>query len=223
MNRPNLALRAQQVTFSFAEGDPVVNKVDLDVRQGERVALVGPSGCGKSTLLHLLAGILVPESGEVHVGGVTLSDLSQDERAAVRLRDFGFVFQFSELLPELTLRENVELPIRLMRRPGAGRGVASRLLDDLGIENVADRFPSQVSGGQRQRAAIARALVHRPGVVFADEPTGALDQESGAAALDALLRLSNETGASLVVVTHDDRVAGALDRVVPMSDGHVPG
>ena len=215
------SLYAEGVTFAFGDGPPAVSSAHLQVRSGERVALVGPSGCGKSTLLHLLAGILVPQAGHVTVSGATISSLTQDQRAAIRLRDFGFVFQFGELLPELTLRENIELPIRLTRRSARSLAEADPLLSSLGIGDVADRFPSQVSGGQRQRAAIARALIHRPRVVFADEPTGALDQAAGRAALDALLELSSQSGASIVLVTHDDRVASRLDRVVTMRDGSI--
>lgn len=217
------SLTATGVTFDFG-GEQVVRDVDLAIGPGERLALVGPSGSGKSTLLHLLAGVLVPTEGAVAFGESPLSRLNADDRAAIRLRDFGFVFQFAELLPELSLRENVELPCRILGQNRASyRSSAQDLLDVLGVSDVADRPPSKVSGGQRQRAAIARALVHRPAVVFADEPTGALDQETGAAALRALLGLSESMGSTIVVVTHDDRIAAQLDRVVHLRDGRISG
>lgn len=214
-----VAVRCDEVTFAFDNDDPVVRKVDLHVEAGQRVALVGPSGCGKSTLLHLVAGILVPQTGEVFLGDIALSSLDPDDRAAIRMQRIGFVFQFSELLPELSVRENVELPLRMLRRLRANNDAATSLLSQLGIDNVADRLPSQISGGQRQRVAIARALVHQPSVVLADEPTGALDRESGAAALEALLDLSRRFGTSLVVVTHDREVASKFDRTIAMNDG----
>lgn len=193
---------------------------DLTVEPGERVAIVGPSGSGKTTLLYCLAGILEPTRGQVVLHDQMLSDLSADERAAVRLECFGFVFQFAELVPELSLRENVELPLRLAGKQArtAGRR-ASELLELLGLMSVAHRRPGQVSGGQAQRCAVARALAPRPAVVFADEPTGALDAANGRVALSELVRLSQECETALVVVTHDAAVAEQLERRVDVCDG----
>ncbi|WP_377325986.1 ABC transporter ATP-binding protein [Pimelobacter simplex] len=207
----------------FAYGDQsILDGVDLDVGAGERIALLGPSGSGKSTLLYCLAGILVPTAGEVTFDRVSLGSLSRDARADVRLRSFGFVFQFAELVPELSVRDNVELPLRLL---GVGRREyrerAGLLLDQLGIADVADRRPTEVSGGQAQRCAIARAVVHRPRVIFADEPTGALDSGSADRSLDLLVDVSASVGASLVVVTHDPKVADRLDRTVLVADGRL--
>jgi putative ABC transport system ATP-binding protein len=212
---------AQSVSFEFPDGTVAVSGADIELRPGETVSLVGRSGSGKSTLLMLLAGILVPSEGVVILGGQTLSEASADERARVRLSRFGFVFQASDLLPELTLRENIELPLRLTGQSRAAKSEARRVAARLGIENLLDRHPTQVSGGERQRAALARAMVHSPEIVFADEPTGALDNETGQRAMDLLLELSAECGASLVVVTHDERVAGMLGRRLVMSDGHI--
>ncbi|QNN54840.1 ABC transporter ATP-binding protein [Nocardioides mesophilus] len=214
-------MSARSLSYAFPDGTVAVSGADLTLGLGETLALAGPSGSGKSTLLMLLAGILVPAEGVVDFDGESLSGASQDERARVRLTRFGFVFQSSDLVPELTLRENIELPLRLTGRSGAAGDEARDVASRLGIEELLDRHPAQVSGGQRQRAALARAVVHRPEVVFADEPTGALDRESGRRAMELLLALSAERGASLLVVTHDEKVAGMLSRRVVMSDGHV--
>jgi putative ABC transport system ATP-binding protein len=196
--------------------------VDLEVASSEVVAVMGASGSGKSTLLHCLAGILRPDSGEVRFAGERIDALSERERSALRRKDFGFVFQFGELVPELTLLENVALPLRLAglsRRTAAGR--ALEMLATLEVDDVAAKRASEVSGGQAQRVAVARALVHRPRVVFADEPTGALDTASGELVLDALCDLARDLGSSVVLVTHEARIAAYADREVVMRNGKV--
>ena len=213
-------LVARGVGYSFDAARRVLGPVDLAVPAGSRVALVGPSGSGKSTLLQVLAGVLSPDAGTVRFGDEPFSDLDQDGRARVRLERFGMVFQFAELVPELTLAENVELPLRILGR-AAERGRVGSLLEDLGIAHVASQLPSQVSGGERQRAALARAVVHDPQVILADEPTGALDQETGQVVISLLLECSRAVGASLVVVTHDIAVAEQLGRIVRLRDGLV--
>lgn len=214
-------LQLKEVTFAFDSiSSAVVNDVSLSLADGARLAIVGPSGSGKSTLLHLMAGILAPQTGEVIFENQHLHQLPQDARAAVRLRHFGFVFQFAELLPELSLAENVELPLRLLGRKSRERRV-SEVLSQVGIDRIAHRRPAQVSGGERQRAAIARALVHTPDVVFADEPTGALDQETGQVIMQRLLALSEESGTSLIVITHEPAVATMLDDSVALRDGQL--
>jgi putative ABC transport system ATP-binding protein len=170
--------------------------------------------------MQVLAGVLSPDAGTVRFGGEGFSDLDQDGRARVRLERFGMVFQFAELVPELTLAENVELPLRILGR-AAERGRVRSLLEDLGIAHVAGQLPSQVSGGERQRAALARAVVHEPQVILADEPTGALDQETGQDVISLLLARSRAVGASLVVVTHDMAVAQQLGTIVRLRDGLV--
>lgn len=189
---------------------------------GEVVALMGPSGSGKSTLLHCLAGILTPDTGRVQLGDVELSKLSESRRSDLRLRRLGFVFQFGDLVPELTLRENVALPLLLT---GTSHREAMRqaavLLTEMGIDDVSDRRGGAVSGGQAQRAAVARALVHRPAVIFADEPTGALDTVTGELVLDAMLRLARDAATTVLLVTHDNRVASHADRLITMRDGRV--
>jgi putative ABC transport system ATP-binding protein len=195
--------------------------VSVSVGSGEIVAVMGPSGSGKSTLLHCLAGILRPDAGEVTFDSTSVTGRSERARSALRLREFGFVFQFSDLIAELTLRENVLLPLQLNRAPGDAVQKAANLLAALEIDDVADRRPAEVSGGQVQRAAVARALVHAPAVVFADEPTGALDSVAGELVLTALVKLARDNGASVVLVTHDHRVAAHADREVILRDGKV--
>lgn len=191
--------------------------VDLELQAGEFVALLGPSGSGKSTLIHLSAGIDDPDSGSIHLHGRDLADCSAKERARLRRRDVGLVFQFFHLLPALTVRENVELPVLLDGRRDATETDA--LLDAVDLADRADHLPSELSGGQMQRAAIARALVTKPSLVLADEPTGNLDSVSGAAVLDVLERNVREAGAGMLMVTHDQAVARRADRVVRLRDG----
>lgn len=192
----------------------------LRVDRGEVVAVMGSSGSGKSTLLHCLAGIVRPDSGRVLFAGRDLGALSDTERSALRREAFGFVFQFGQLVPELTCLENVALPLRLGR---LGRREAERRaaewLDRLEVAEVAGKRPGEVSGGQGQRVAVARALVTRPQVVFADEPTGALDSLNGERVMRLLTGAARETGAAVVLVTHEARVAAYSDREVVVRDG----
>lgn len=208
------------LSYQYA-AEPVLGGVDLHVGSGEAVAVMGPSGCGKSTLLLLAAGILAPADGSVTVAGEPLGT-SPAERAAARRTRLGLVFQFGELIAELTLLDNVALAAELA---GIRRGVALTeardLLDRVGLADLSGRKPAEVSGGQAQRCAIARALVHRPAVVLADEPTGALDQANAAVVLDLMLEVTRERGAAILLATHDPTVAAACDRVVRMRDGAV--
>jgi len=192
----------------------------LDVWPGEVVAVMGPSGSGKSTLLHCLAGIVPPDGGEVTYGGQVLSRMSDGPRSALRRNEFGFVFQFGQLVVELTCVENVALPLRLA---GVGRRTAERearhWLAQLEVDDVAGKRPGEVSGGQGQRVAVARALVTRPRVIFADEPTGALDSLNGERVMRLLVDAANQTGAAVLLVTHEPRVAAYSDREVVVRDG----
>jgi putative ABC transport system ATP-binding protein len=193
--------------------------VDLAVAEGEFVSVMGPSGCGKSTLLHLLGGLDRPTAGEVHLGGRRVDELSEAAWALLRRRQVGFVFQFFNLIGNLTVADNIELPGLLAGlSPREARSRRRELLADLGIEELAGSVPSRVSGGQQQRVAIARALINRPAVLLADEPTGNLDSQSTREVL-ALLRRHHERGQTIVLVTHDARVASAADRVIHMRDG----
>lgn len=192
----------------------------VTVHPGEAVALTGASGSGKTSILYCLAGLIRPTSGHVILDKKNIVEMSDAERTDLRRRSFGFVFQFAELVPELTLRENVSLPLELNGiRGGKRRARVAELLERLGIGDQADRRPAQVSGGQMQRAAVARALVHRPAVLFADEPTGSLDSDTGKVVLAELMAMSREEGSAVLLVTHDATVAAAADRIVEVSDG----
>ncbi|SDG30310.1 putative ABC transport system ATP-binding protein [Sinosporangium album] len=196
--------------------------VDQTVRQGEALAVMGPSGSGKSTLLHCLAGIMKPDAGEVHLLGARVDTMKERARSALRRTRFGFVFQFGQLLPELPAVENVALPLMLGGVPrGQAVGQARSWFAPLGLADMEDRRPGELSGGQAQRVAIARALVTSPAVVFADEPTGALDQNTGHEVMDLLVSAIKGNGSSLVVVTHDPQVARWCDRVVEVRDGQI--
>jgi putative ABC transport system ATP-binding protein len=199
---------------------PALDGADFSIRPGEMVAVMGPSGSGKSTLLHCLAGIVRPEEGEVRYRERELSRMPDTERSALRRGEFGFVFQFGQLVPELTCLENVALPLRLggVRRKEAERR-AARSLERLEVDSSAAKRPGEVSGGQGQRVAVARALVTGPRVVFADEPTGALDSLNGERVMRLLSDAARETGAAVVLVTHEARVAAYADREVVVRDG----
>lgn len=213
------ALRLDDVTKDFG-GNPVLSGISLTINPGELVAVMGPSGSGKSTLLHCMSGVLQPTHGVVRFGDHELSAMSDTQRSRVRLRDFGFVFQDGQLLPELSNAENVALPAMLngmARRKAHARAV--ELLDQLGLGGLAERRPSQVSGGQAQRVAIARALAANPAIVFADEPTGALDQATGHEVMQMLTSVVRKSGAALVMVTHDTAVANWMERRIEIRDG----
>jgi putative ABC transport system ATP-binding protein len=219
MARPAVSAEGLQVTFGAT---PVLRGVDVELGTDEVTALMGPSGSGKSTLLHCLAGILAPDDGSVHVLGDSLTGLSEKNRARLRLRRMGFVLQGGELVPELTLAENVALPLQLLGTPyRAAMARATTMLESVGLDGAGDRRTGEVSGGESQRAAVARALVHEPEIVFADEPTGALDTVNGEQVLDLLLSTSRSRGASVLLVTHDHRIAAHADRVLVMRDGKI--
>ncbi|MEV4178920.1 MULTISPECIES: ABC transporter ATP-binding protein [unclassified Nonomuraea] len=196
--------------------------VDIAIRAGEAVAIMGPSGSGKSTLLHCLAGIMKPDGGEVHLLGQRIDAMGERQRSALRRTRFGFVFQFGQLLPELPAEENVALPLML---GGVPRAQAVRQAREwfapLGLHSMETRRPGELSGGQAQRVAIARALVSKPAVVFADEPTGALDQQTGQETMRLLVEATKHNGACLIVVTHDPNVAAWCDRMVEVRDGRI--
>ena len=195
-----------------------LNPVSLAIEGGTSVAVMGPSGCGKSTLLGLLAGLALPTSGTVSIGSATLSELDERRRVRFRRQSLGMVYQADNLLPHLTVEENIGLQIAIrdgQAGPGS-RAQVAQVLDRLGIGNLASRLPDQPSGGQRQRAAVARAMIHRPSVVLADEPTGALDAVTGHAVIKLLVAVQRELGATLVVVTHDPQIAAHLDRILEL-------
>nr|WP_040561916.1 ABC transporter ATP-binding protein [Kineosphaera limosa] len=213
-----LACRDLQLTLG---GTPILRGVDA-VFEGGAIAVVGRSGAGKTSLLHCLAGLRTPTAGEVTFDGASLAAMSEEDRARLRLERFGFVFQRAELLGELSLLENIALPLEMRgepRRECARR--AAELVERLDLSDCAGRRPDRVSGGQRQRAAVARAVVGRPAVVFADEPTGALDERNGRFVVDMLLQQCAHESAALVMVTHDAQWADLCDRRLTMADGVV--
>ncbi|WP_217554124.1 ABC transporter ATP-binding protein [Streptomyces sp. GbtcB6] len=212
-------LAAQGIDLSYGSSR-AVRGANIALRRGEIAAISGPSGSGKSSLLYCLADVLPVSSGEVRFEGRTLGGLSDAELSALRRDRFGFVFQYGELLPELTVEENTALPLRLAgQRKAQALAAAGEVLGRLGLRELRERRPSQVSGGQGQRVAVARALVHRPAVVFADEPTGSLDSVNAQAVLQEFLTLARSQGAAVVLVTHDADVAARADTRYTMGDG----
>lgn len=200
----------------------VLEGVDLSVAPGERVALLGPSGCGKTTLLNLLGGLDRPDAGHVRFRGEDLGRAAPDRLARLRRECLGTVFQFFHLVPVLTARENVELPLQLLGwERGALVARVEELLEAVGLQNRAGAWPRELSGGELQRVAVARALAARPALLLADEPTGNLDSASGARVLDLLAELTAREGAALVMVTHADAAAAICHRVVRMKDGRL--
>jgi len=214
-------VEARDLFLSFGE-TPALRGASLAVRQGEIVAVMGPSGSGKSTLLHCLAGILVPEHGQAWFAGQRLDTLSDERRSALRRDRFGFVFQFGQLVPELTAEENVALPLLLSgSRRGPAMTAARKWFPALGLDGLEHRRSGELSGGQAQRVALARGLVADPEVLFADEPTGSLDSVSGELVMDLLTDAAREHGTTVILVTHDARVAAYADREVIVRDGTV--
>ncbi|WP_215455331.1 ABC transporter ATP-binding protein [Streptomyces sp. ATCC 21386] len=212
-------LCAKGVDLLYGE-TPAVRNADIVLGRGEVAAIAGQSGSGKSSLLYCLAGVLPVARGEVRFEGRSLGDLDDEALSELRRERFGFVFQYGELLPELTVEENTALPLRLAgQRKKEALAAAGEVLGRLGLADLRERRPSQVSGGQSQRIAVARALVHRPAVVFADEPTGSLDSVNAAAVLEEFLALARSQGTAVVLVTHDCEVAARADSRYTMRDG----
>ena len=217
------AVRAEGLGRRYGEGEAAIDAlrdVTIAFPRGQFSAVMGPSGSGKSTLLHCLAGLDHPTSGTVEIDGTPLANLSDRELTVLRRSAIGFIFQSFNLLPMLSAFDNVELPLRIAGNRDGGDRVRS-VLEDVGLADRADHRPSELSGGQQQRVAIARALVAEPTVIFADEPTGNLDSASGHEILDLLRRAVDETGRTVVMVTHDPRAATIADRVALLSDGQV--
>jgi len=213
-------LRCESLTRTFLSGGrelPVLKSITLDVPAGSFVAILGPSGSGKSTLLGLLAGLDKPTTGRVWLDGVELGSLSEDERARLRGQKVGFVFQSFHLIPTLTARENIQVPLELRGLEAVAR--ADELLARVGLADRGHHYPAQLSGGEQQRVALARAFSHRPRVLFADEPTGNLDAATGARVIELMSELNREVGTTLVLVTHDQSLAARAGRIVRLHDG----
>lgn len=216
-------IRAEALGKTYAEGTlrtPVFDGLDFAVAAGETVAILGASGAGKSTLLHLLGGLDTPTAGEVYVAGHKMSALSDAARGQLRNRSLGFVYQFHHLLPEFTALENVMLPVLLGGAAvSEAQGRAKALLEAVGLGHRLEHKPGELSGGERQRAAVARALVNKPACVLGDEPTGNLDEKTAATVFELMLELNRAERTSLVLVTHDRRLASRLDRVMELHQG----
>jgi putative ABC transport system ATP-binding protein len=222
------AVEIRALSKAFAEGGAgrrraVLGGLSLSVAQGEIVAVMGRSGSGKSTLLNVIAGIDQPDEGTVSVGGVVVSTLPERARTLYRRRQIGFVFQFFNLLPTLTVAENVLLPLELLGRARQGADQVAALLGAVGLGDRGAAFPDRLSGGEQQRVAVARALVHQPALVLGDEPTGALDGETGRLVLALLVDLARKAGRTMILATHSAEVARAADRVLVLDSGRLAG
>jgi len=219
---PRAVFQARGIVKTYHMGEVSVaalRGVDLDLREGEFVVLLGPSGSGKSTLLNILGGLDVPSSGHVHYRGRDLTEADERELTAYRRNHVGFVFQFYNLIPSLTARENVALVTEISPDPM----LPDEALGLVGLGGRLDHFPAQLSGGEQQRVAIARAIAKRPGVLLCDEPTGALDVATGIVVLEAIERANRELGTCTAVITHNAAIAAMADRVVRLQDGRVAG
>lgn len=218
-------LEARNLVKEYTVGERCLNVIDgvsLTVQSGEFLVIAGPSGSGKTTLITLLSGLDRPTSGEVFLRGKEITSLSEERLAPLRNGTIGFVFQSYHLIPSLTALENVMFPAEL-RGDGGAKSKAEALLEKAGLTNRGDNFPHQLSGGEKQRTAVCRALVNEPAIVFADEPTGNLDSESGKAVLDLMLSLQREKGTAVVMVTHSSDIAALAHRVLTLIDGRMGG
>lgn len=218
-----MMMKVQNLRKSYGQGSSkveVLKGINLEVQKGETLALTGKSGSGKSTLLSLLSGLDSPDSGEIYLYEKALSGMSEKELTHFRAANMGIVFQQFHLVSTLTALENVLLPLELLKREGA-KEKATRLLEEVGLAHRLDHLPSQLSGGESQRVAIARALAIRPSILFADEPSGNLDEETGERVMDILLKMVEDTGTTLVLVTHDPDLARKCSRIVHLEHGEI--
>lgn len=218
-------LRVDNITHSFKNGNewtPVLHNINFEVKQGEMVALLGSSGSGKSTLLNLMAGLMKPTEGEIHIADHNIVKMNENKLSIFRRKHIGFIFQAYELITSLTVRENVELPLMFQSvSPSIRKQKSLALLERVGIPDKADLFPSQLSGGQQQRVSIARSLITEPSVIFADEPTGNLDSKTEEEIINILLQLNKTMDTTFIVVTHETDVAEQMQRIFTLRDGYL--
>ena len=218
-------VRTENLSKTYGSGENLVKAIDdvnLKIEKGEFIAIVGPSGSGKSTLLHLLGGVDNPSSGKIFIDGNDISKYSSKELALFRRRKVGLIYQFYNLIPNLTVRHNIELPLKLDKRK-INEEVLLDIVRKLGIENKLDSFPSELSGGQQQRVAIARSLIYSPSLVLADEPTGNLDRENSREIIEILKYFNRTLKQTIIVITHDESIALEAERVITIVDGKVVG
>ena len=218
-------VRVENLSKTYGSGENLVRAIDdvnLKIEKGEFIAIVGPSGSGKSTLLHLLGGVDNPSSGKIFIDGNDISKYSSKELALFRRRKVGLIYQFYNLIPNLTVRHNIELPLKLDKRK-INAEVLLDIVRKLGIENKLDSFPSELSGGQQQRVAIARSLIYSPSLVLADEPTGNLDRENSREIIEILKYFNRTLKQTIIVITHDESIALEAERVITIVDGKVVG
>lgn len=216
-------LEVQNLSKTYGKGDTIVKALDnvsLSVQKGEFVAIVGPSGSGKSTLLHILGGVDTPTSGKVIINGTDISQLDETALAIFRRRQIGLIYQFYNLIPILTVEENMTLPLLLDGRKPDKKQV-EYLLNTLGLEKRINHLPNQLSGGQQQRVSIGRALINNPALMLADEPTGNLDSENTKEIIALLRRFNRDFNQTVVIITHDENIAVSADRVIQIEDGHI--
>lgn len=218
-------VRTENLSKTYGNGENLVKAIDdvnLKIEKGEFIAIVGPSGSGKSTLLHLLGGVDNPSSGKIFIDGNDISKYTSKELALFRRRKVGLIYQFYNLIPNLTVRHNIELPLKLDKRKINEEALLD-IVRKLGIENKLDSFPSELSGGQQQRVAIARSLVYSPSLVLADEPTGNLDRENSREIIEILKYFNRTLKQTIIVITHDESIALEAERVITIVDGKVVG
>ncbi len=216
-------IRANNIVKTYGQAENKVkalNNINLEINKGEIVAIVGSSGSGKSTLLHILGGIDRPTSGEVYIGNVNINKLSEDEVSLLRLRKIGFVFQFYNLIPVLSVEENIEMPV-LLDDGIIDESYKKELIKLLGLENRKNHLPHELSGGQQQRVAIGRALANKPSIILADEPTGNLDSKNAMDIMELLKYTAKKYNQTLIIITHDEKIARMVDRVITVNDGTI--
>ncbi len=223
MKENKITIKLNNVGKKYINDINVLNDINLTINSGDFVSIIGPSGCGKSTLLNIIAGLDTPSTGTVSHNEKTINKLSDNELAKYRAHNIGFVFQFFNLLPSLTLWENIGLPLEIINSKEDKNKLISTALQNVGMENFANYFPQELSGGQMQRIAIARALIHRPQIIIADEPTGNLDSQNGKNILELLIKANQELKSTLILVTHDNSVASYSKTIIRIKDGQILG